>query len=144
LEGLLDPDDRDDPRIEIERFEGIIYESLEFFPNGPQVTHITGVFGYTDPDGSPFGQVPINLARVVGIFALRETTDYFASNPTISEPGSIQSMKTRDQSITFASTGGSAGGGGRSGRAAYGGLTGDDVVDQILINYVRPVHMRAV
>lgn len=142
--GPIDPDDRDDPRIEIERFEGIIFQSLDFFPQGPQVTHVTGVFGYTDADGSPFGRVPKPLARAVGIMALREGSDFFATNPTISEPGSITMMKTRDQAIGFSSSGGASGGGGRTGRAAYGGLTGDDVLDSILIGYVRPPHMRAV
>jgi hypothetical protein len=142
--GPIDPDDRDDPRIEIERFEGIIFQSLDFFPKGPQVTIVTGVFGYTEADGSPFGRIPLPLTRAIGILALRQNTDFFASNPTVTEPGSITMMKTRDQAIRFDSAGGSAGGGGRSGRAAYGGLTGDDVLDRILIPYVRPPHMRAV
>jgi len=143
--GPMDPDDRDDPRIEVERFEGITFQSISAFPEGPQVTHVTGVFGYTDADGSPFGRVPLPLVRAVGIMALRETGDFFATNPTISEPGSITMMKTRDQAIAFRNSGGgSGGGGGRTGRAAYGGLTGDDILDGILMSYVRPPHMRAV
>jgi hypothetical protein len=144
LIGLLDPDDRDDPRIEIERFEGQLFQSLDFFPRGPQVVHITGVFGYTDPDGGPFGITPKNLARVVGALALDKKTNFIGSTPDVTTMSGVKSAKTRDQSITFQSGNASRGGGGRTGSAAYGGLTGDDFIDSILIPYVRPVHIAAV
>jgi hypothetical protein len=144
LAGLLDPDDRDDPRIEIERFEGQLFQSLDFFPRGPQVVHVTGVFGYTDPDGGPFGITPKNLARVVGALALDKKTNFIGSTPDVTTMAGVKSAKTRDQSITFQSGSVSRGGGGRTGSAAYGGLTGDDFIDMILIPYVRPAHMAAV
>lgn len=144
LTGLLDPDDRDDPRIEIERFEGQLYQSLDFFPRGPQVVHVSGVFGYTDPNGSPFGITPKDLARVVGAFALDKKTNFIGSTPDFTTLAGVKSAKTRDQSVSFMSGNSSRGGGGRTGSAAYGGLTGDDFVDRILIPYIRPVHIAAV
>jgi hypothetical protein len=141
LAGLTDPDDRDDPRVEIERFEGIIFQSLDTFPKGPQDIYLTGVFGYTDPDGGPFGQVPRDISRAVGALALRQLADPYGSDPLTSAPGSVKSAKTRDQAISFFSPTELGGGGGGG---AFGGLTGNDFIDELLISYVRPPHYGAV
>jgi hypothetical protein len=140
LAGLTDPDDRDDPRIEIERFEGIIYQSLDTFPKGPQDIFLTGVFGYTDPDGGPFGQTPRDITRAVAALALRALADPFGSDPITSSPGSVKSAKTRDQAISFFSPSELGGGGG----GGFGSLTGNDFIDELLISYVRPPHYGAV
>jgi len=140
LGGLLDPDDRDDPRIEIERFEGILFQSTEFFPLSSQGIFVTGVWGYTDPDGGPLGKTPTDITTAVGAFATRNLQDPFGQDPFITAPSSVRSAKTRDQAISFGRTGG----GGIGGRGSFGGLTGDDFIDQLLIPYVRPPHYGAV
>lgn len=134
LNGLFDPDDRDDPRIEIERFEGLIFQSLSIFPKGPQTIHVTGVFGYTDPDGGPMGCTPKPLFRVIGSLAIKLLQDPFGQDRTVIDPFSVIKAKTRDQEVDYAA------------RASIqiSGLTGDPFVDTILLQYVRPAHYGAV
>ncbi len=135
LSGLKDPDDRDNPALEIARFEGIIFESLDTFPRGPETIHVKGVFGYTDPDGTPFGKTPEDLFTVVGNFALKFLQDPFGTDSTVWLPGNIASAKTRDQSIRFFQAGG---------LGTAGSVTGDPIVDQILSGYMRPPHYGSV
>jgi hypothetical protein len=47
--GLLNPDDRENPRIEIEQVRSLHYSTLYKFPYGSQNVILTGIFGYTDP-----------------------------------------------------------------------------------------------
>lgn len=130
LQGILDPDDRDNPRIEITRFEGILFQTLSTFPKGPQTIHITGVYGYTDYNGGPFGRTPANLTLVVGNFATKMLSDPFGLDIILQKPGLLASAKTRDQFISY--------------RGTMGVLTGDPVVDEVLLQYMRPMHMGAI
>lgn len=130
LQGIFDPDDRDDPGIDITRFEGILFQTLSTFPKGPRTIHVTGVFGYTNPDGGPFGVVPPDLTEVVGNFATKFQMDPFGLNQTIWEPNLISRAATRDQSISYFKV--------------PSILTGDPVIDRILIRYMRPPHIAAV
>lgn len=137
LQGLTDPDDRDDPRIEIENFEGLIFQSLSIFPKGPQTIHVTGVFGYTDPDGGPMGMTPSPLFRAIGSMAIRLIQDPFGQDRTIVDPFSVRRAKTRDQEISY-------GAGSSTTSQATQGLTGDAFIDGILLPFVRPPHYGAV
>jgi hypothetical protein len=134
--GLRDPDDRDNPRIEFVTslsIEG--YPLLQsFFYRGRQNIHVSGVFGYTEYDGTPVGARPRQLARIAGILALRQIKDPFGLDVAVSQPGRIRSARTRDQAVTFATA--------RDG--GVGALTGDRTVDDILIAYMRPPHYGAV
>lgn len=130
LQGIFDPDDRDDPGIDITRFEGILFQTLSTFPKGPRTIHVTGVFGYTNPDGGPFGVVPPDLTEVVGNFATKFQQDPFGLNLSIWEPSVISKASTRDQSISYFKIGSF--------------LTGDPTVDRVLIKYFRPAHLAAV
>lgn len=127
LRGLIDPDDRDHPRIE---FLVSIAPGAETgsFVRGMQGYRLTGVFGYTEPDQSPMGNVPYDLARVVSSLAVREALD-----PTLSDifgqPGRLRSVRTRDQSATFAPV------------SSSGLLSGDPGLDAVLVRYLRPPHM---
>ena len=130
LTGMLDPDDRDNPGIDITRFEGILFQTLSTFPKGPRTIHVTGVYGYTDPDGTPWGCIPKELTQVVGNFATKFLQDPFGLDLATWNPGIVQNAKTRDQSVSFY-------------KLPYV-LTGDPSVDNILIRYLRPSHMSAV
>jgi hypothetical protein len=131
LSGLLSPDDRDNPRIAFAAI-GVPAASIEpaFFPSGVKNIRIKGAFGYTDPDGSPFGEVPQPLKDVVLYLAFRRLVDPLGIDPTLTSPGRIRSAKTRDQSISFDTSGYSS-----------SSLTGDVRYDQILADYCRPPHV---
>lgn len=137
LQGLMDPDDRDNPAIEIERFEGLIFQSLEQFPKGPLTCYLTGVFGYTDFNNTPFGKVPDDLFIVVGNFANKFLLDPFMLNKAVwtSIAGNVTEMRTRDQSIKYGvNTATSA----STVFGAAAPLTGDPQIDQLLSRYIRP------
>ena len=131
LSGLLSPDDRDNSRIAFASI-GVPAASIEpaFFPSGVKNIRIKGAFGYTDPDGSPFGEVPQPLKDVVLYLAFRRLVDPLGIDPTLTSPGRIRSAKTRDQSISFDTSGYSS-----------SSLTGDVRYDQILADYCRPFHV---
>lgn len=135
--GLLSPDDRDNPRISFARLgSSSPYDSPSIFPWGEQNIVVTGVFGYTDPDGSPFGVTPASLQEVARILAYREIMDPTGTDYTLWHASSVTKARTRDQELQF---GTGAGGGG--GAASGGYLTGDPRLDDILINFMRPTHV---
>lgn len=129
LSGLAAPDDRDNPRIEFvtDFLPGRIL-SQGRFQLGRQNTSVSGMFGYREFNGTPMGGFPRRLQRAVAILALRRLQDPFGQDPFVSQPGRIRTARTRDQQIGFA---GAADGG-------IGPLTGDRVIDDILVAYVRP------
>lgn len=134
LTNLLSPDDRDNPKIQLvgSTPEGEL-PTVSRFPEGAKNVLITGVFGYTDPDGGPFGQVPLQLQEVILGLAYRQLQDPLGLDPMLQNPGRVKMAKTRDQQIQF-DTSGSAGDPGSS-------LTGDPRLDNILLGYCRPPHV---
>ena len=84
-QGLLDPDDRDNPLLEFVHsddlygirfipFRGISLRSLAW-PIGVQNIHVRGFFGFTDPDGSPWGETPELIQHVTRLdLCAREST----------------------------------------------------------------------
>jgi hypothetical protein len=137
LTGLLSPDDRDNPRISFARLGSASeYDSPSIFPWGEQNVVITGAFGYTDPDGSPFGVTPASLQEVVRILAYREVMDPTGTDYTLWHASSVTKARTRDQELQFGT-----GGGGGGGAASGGYLTGDPRLDDILVNLMRPTHV---
>jgi hypothetical protein len=137
LEYLLSPDDRMNPKIEFARI-GVGAELVEFstFPMGTKNVHITGVFGYTDPDGGPMGETPRPLLEVISALSYRQLVDPLGEDPFLSNPERVKSARTRDQQITFFEGASSSGGG--SGGEQW---TGDERLDSILGGYARPRHV---
>jgi hypothetical protein len=135
LQNLRQPDDRDNPRVEFvtELIPGEILVQGAF-QQGRQNLLVEGVFGYTEFDGSHIGRKPRRLARAAQILTLRRALDPFGADPFISQPGRIKEAKTRDQSVKF----------GGASDAGIGALTGDRIVDDILIPYMRPPYFVAV
>lgn len=131
LQGLLSPDDRDDPLISL---VGSIVDdemmTLSKFPWGVKNLVCHGAFGYTEPDGSPFGRVPLQLQQVVKTLAWRYLQDPLGQDQFIHTPGRVASAKTRDQAISFNT------------RSAYDwSMTGDPRLDNILLTFCRPPHV---
>lgn len=138
LAGMSSPDDRENPKIEIYRGE-LDYEvaSAEYtamrFPKGQQNVIVRGVFGYTDPDGSPAGEVPEDIRHVCALLAIRNITPLADPERTAEQQEfRISQERTREQSIAYHSPGG------RAASMIYGYFTGDPEIDAILAAYMRP------
>lgn len=142
-DGLREPDDREDPRIEFLRVRGIDRVPLDYgaldgspgFTQSQQNVRVTGIFGYTEPTnaGHPVGVTPAAIREVTMRLAFQKLRPLFSTFGTSSGPsGPVTSERTMDQSITYASP---------TQTQLYGGITGDPTIDQILLNYSRPAYM---
>lgn len=148
LSGLVQPDDRNDPKIEFvhsldlygidsrARFmplHGISLRSLAF-PFGVQNVELRGLFGYTDPDGSPWGSVPPLIAYAARLIAAREVGGIGESEcrTAAREGWRITAEKTRDQSVNYAQP------------REWGQWIGDPDIDSILTMYLRDPFLGAV
>lgn len=144
-EGLTNPDDRDNPKVEIFRGPRHFLEregmhtsfTTDFtdlqFPQGQKNVVVKGVFGFTEPDGSSTGSVPDEIRLVCALLTLRNTRlltdpDREADNAAFR----ITQERTRQQSVSFAAPTG------RAGSMTFGYFTGDGEIDAILAAFMRP------
>jgi hypothetical protein len=141
LHGFTEADDRKNPRIELTSVDGTVVKVSTFaWPYGSQNIQISGVFGYTEPDLDPsagqvaIGTPPMDLVRILGALTSRQVKDPSMTNLLTWTPGAVRSMRTRDQSVSFGGSGGGSAGG--AGGAAE--LSGDPLIDSILIKYCAP------
>lgn len=138
-QGLLDPDDRDNPRLEwfySERRNGHRnHFDLNNWPVGVQNIEITGVFGYTEPDSSPQGRTPLLIKRATELIVIRDLTQLVDVDTRSSDlnRGRITKLKTRDQEIAYASPSASA-----FAHQGTGFFTGDPQIDNLLAMFTRP------
>ncbi len=131
-QGLLSPDDRNNPKIELfnpgfARNDRAMLMRLHF-PLGQQSVEITGVFGYTDPDGTATGKTPDLITHVTKLIVMRELDKMArvgARFDTRARPR-LTSERTRDQSYNL------------NAAPVSTLLTGDMEIDGILANYMRP------
>lgn len=154
-QGLLEPDDRNDPRVEflrtpVYRFprsqilgEVDILSSYIGFTDSQQNVKMKGMWGYTDPDGSPFGTTPRLIREVTMRLAARYIQPLWQQLGGAGERaaigGPLVSERTLDQSATFANLAGT-----KIGLGAYAGaFTGDPEIDQILAMYMAPPKFRS-
>lgn len=148
MRGLLQPDDRNSPKIEIQKVEDPLFQTPRFpalnrrFTPSQLNVQLTGWFGYTEPDGSPLGCTPPEITRVTMMLAMRDVRPLwgdFKAGRRGTVAGTIQSERTRDQSVTYSS------GGARSmGALAPGYFSGDPLIDQVIARYVGPMLMVSV
>ena len=142
-QGMIDPDDRDNPLLEFVHsddlygirfipFRGISLRSLAW-PIGVQNIHVRGFFGFTDPDGSPWGETPEPIQHVCRLICARE----------VGKPGTdkredaqwrwrVKSEKTREVEIQMVEP------------RKWGEYFGDPEIDSILSSYLRPPRIGAV
>ena len=120
-QGLMLPDDRQNPRIRLG------------FPCGARNVRVTGLFGYTEPDGSPTGTTPLLIREACKRLVVREI-------PMLADAGRredarqryrIVQERTREQSYTLDKL------------AHPGALTGDPDIDDILVQFMRPADLGA-
>ncbi len=103
------------------------------FPWGQGNVEVEGVFGYTEPDGTPQGRTPLAIRRATMILALRSIPG--VANVEVREdnwrrPRLIEE-RTRDQSYRI------------SNAVPSVQLTGDPEVDEILVRYRTPLGLGA-
>jgi hypothetical protein len=120
-QGLMLPDDRQNPRIHLG------------FPCGARNVRVTGLFGYTEPDGSPTGTTPLLIREACKRLAVREIplladTD---RREDARQRYRILQERTREQSYTLDKL------------AHPGALTGDPDIDDILVQFMRPADLGA-
>ena len=139
LRGQLQPDDRDNPRLEMFRWdiEGPWGFSNLVFPRGQQNIAVRGWFGYTDPDGSFLGKTPDDIVLATMLLVQRDQAKLGGAGGAFADGrlrGRIISETTRDQSYTLAAPN------------TYGlstNITGDPTIDQLLLPFVKPPTMGA-
>jgi len=132
-QGLLVPDDRDDPRIELAQGGDVGAGFEARWPRGVQNVRVAGVFGYTDPDGSPTGETPLLIQYVTKLLVLRELplmTD-LDGREDAQRRWRLTSERTRDQAYTLGAL------------VPLGVFTGDPAIDTILAAYSRPADLGA-
>lgn len=134
LRGTLNPDDRDAPRVTygLQYDPTVLAQVTLRFDRGVLNVDVLGMFGYTDPDGTPVGQTPQLLGRVVLALARRHVLEDPLSEDVGSAAGRVRSVRTRDQATTFMTPR-------DMGMSASLG-SGDPELDTILAQYVRPPH----
>jgi hypothetical protein len=142
---LTRPDDRDAPRVEIAQafdYTSPLYaEGLRVWPRGQQNVRLIGTFGYTEYDGTVDGKTPELIQHACRLLVLRELpllTDE-EDRDDIRNGWRLKQVKTRDQSISWASPAGMT-----LGRTGVGQFSGDPEIDTIIMGFRRPHMMRAV
>lgn len=147
LRGVRQPDDRESPRIEFVHAEDLVgigfarsspisLSSLQF-PGGAQNITVTGLFGYTDPDGSPWGATPRQIVHLMKLFVLRDMGKLIDDElrDEVRAKWRITQERTRDQSVSYAAP---------PTWSMGGSITGDPEIDRLLIEFGRPAAFGAV
>lgn len=107
-------------------FRGISLRSLAW-PIGVQNIHVRGVWGYTDPDGSPWGETPELIQHVCRLIAAREIPKLGSDEREDAQwRWRVKSEKSRDVSIEMVDA------------RKWGEWFGDPEIDSILASFVRP------
>lgn len=126
-------DDRDNPKLELYTYDGA---KAGRFPDGAQNVEVTGVFGYTEPGGAPWGSTPDDIRRVTQLLVFRDAAKLVDAGlrEDARWRGRVTSEKTRDQSYTLATP---------RELGMSSAFTGDPEVDQILAAYRVPIALGA-
>lgn len=126
---LLHPDDRENPKIELGTN----------FPRGHQNIQLDGIFGYTDPDGSPSGSTPLAITYACNLIANEMLPKVFSTDVTdsVQMSSGLIELRTRDQWVRFAEPN-------KRGAQAPGPFFGDRRIDNVLMSYRRPPLLRSV
>jgi hypothetical protein len=103
---------------------------------------LDGVFGYTDGAMDPsnsradIGRTPAPLAEVVAALVSRQLDDMTLSTPAAMYPGRLDTIRTRDQTISVGASNLAA--------AVSSVFTGDPWLDMTIAQYVAPTEITSV
>ncbi len=148
-QGLTEPDDRNNPRIELFNPAWVrplggghtLLTALNF-PRGQQNVQVKGVFGYTDPDPDATntqGKTPDLIRHACKLLVMKELAKMSNVSARFDARNrfKLTSERTRDQAYTLGGNGSAAGG------LVGASFTGDPEIDHILAYYQRPPAMGA-
>ncbi len=141
-QNLLNPDDRDNPRIALiagQLDRPRLIGGFRTFPDAFQNIELTGTFGYTDFNGagSSSGKTPELIEYITKKIVVRylpKLTDDDAVDSALGA-GRIKKLRTRDQEIQYFSA--------SEGGPPPGLWTGDPEIDHIIAGYMRPPDIEA-
>jgi len=140
LSGMTQPDDREAPRIAflqsriVETVASGLFPAPHVFPWGRLNVHLQGVFGYTDPDGSPFGSTPLLIRQVTCRLVQRDLLLDADICEKLNMKNKYRIVSDKEDTTTIK----------LQNIWLKGGLTGDSEIDNILMAYKRPPRMAAV
>ncbi len=143
-QNLTRPDDRDNPRIafkrsdkEFARLHALLGQRV--FYKGRQNIRVSGVFGYTDPDGTSTGKTPDLIGKACKLITIQSIAPFgdLEASQEAASAGNIRRLKTRDQEIEYQNVKG-------VGELSVGPFTGDFRIDNILLMYMRPMDIATV
>lgn len=141
LSGMTQPDDRENPMIAflgVGPAYGVADDSpfalVRRFPLGRQNVQLEGVFGYTDPDGSPYGETPLLIRQAALRLVIRDLRLESDACEKLNDKNRFRIVGDREGSVSV------------SLQALWlkGAFTGDPEIDQVLMAYKRPPRMAAV
>jgi hypothetical protein len=129
--GQLSPDDRRNPRIEYS-YGLRPLGANGYFSDGSQEVKVTGIFGYTEPDGSPLGGTPLEVRDLTVKVALLHV-DGAATNAgwDAKNKWKVVEERTREQTIKYGGAGASTGGLVAPGSTSF--FTGDEEIDSAIL-----------
>lgn len=148
-QGLLSPDDRENPKLELLNASGgfvgrRVDDDFSWFGGGrwstaTQGIRARGIFGYTEPDGSPMGAVPAAIREVNMRLAMRQLRTFWGqgAGSTSLPSGPVISERTMDQSVTYATNSVQT-------TLIAGRWTGDPLIDQTIAALSAPGGMGGV
>lgn len=137
LTGLTQPDDRENPKVSFIQTRiltitaGGLFPPPRKFPEGRQNVHMEGVFGYTDPDGSPFGKTPD---------LIRQATCRLVTRDLLLDSDACEKLNVKEKYRIISDKEGST-----TVRLQNlwlkGAFTGDATIDNILMMFKRPARI---
>ena len=129
--GMRAPDDRNNPKIEL-GYASRPFGARNRFPDGSQDTRVKGVFGYTEPDGSPYGKTPDEIVYVAKLIALLYSTPAASDEAWFKKnTWKVTGERTRDQEVRYNGVNPLL----AKAAGVAGFITGDDEIDSILLAY---------
>jgi hypothetical protein len=146
-QNLKSPDDRDNPKLALlSDRSGVFgyygrsevysapYHVGQIWNAGVQNVKLTGIFGYTEYDGSPWGRTPLQLVHCCKLLCVREMPQLadFDEREARKERWRLRSERSEDQSYQLETL------------KHQGTFTGDAEIDYLLAQYTRPMQIAAV
>lgn len=129
--GQVQPDDRNNPRIDYS-YGTRPLGAIGYYPDGALDVKVTGMFGYTEPDGSPLGSTPTIVRDLVVKIALLHVDGAATDEAwSVKNKWKITEERTRDQQVKYGGSGGSTSVYTGPGSTAF--FTGDPEIDAAIL-----------
>jgi len=140
ISGMTLPDDRENPKLSFiqQHIISVTQDGLwpppRVFPAGRMNIHLEGVFGYTEPDGTTFGNTPLLIRQVACRLVARDL---------LLDSDACEKLNTK---VKFRISSDKEGGTTIKLQDLWlkGAFTGDSEIDNVLMMYKRPINIAAV